>query len=372
MTAPQQPQDVERYGALQAAVAAAAAAYATQFATLFAPAPLSTVEWVKMLALMYPKIAEFRFRSADLAREFYDVERAAFFPELPPVEQWIEPFEFEWFVKDMEPVRKAMVVEKATPSARGQFVFQAVREVQNGGRRQTINAVSTDVEVADFLSGEQPAPEPVVLERTDLPEKPKPVPREVSWMEPRKSKLAYNFRLSNPQPVQAEPEIEYTGPKLVRSSGETRPIQGWARVATGRETCAWCLMLVSRGAVYGSATSAGLRLDDESAKDAILGGTDVSDLMNEWHIGCDCLVVPVFDLNNWSGKAAKDRALELWVEADEEAERFVEENPGRVHKTGKKRGSPYTKNEEIQLALRRRIDRGEISSQEWAVLSEAA
>ncbi len=360
----------EEYAALQKRIEAAVVAYTNEFGRLLAKAKLSQVEWVQLLQLMYPQVKAFRDQSAEISRLFYDSERRKQFPQLPRYERDLEPFEFEWFVEDMEPVRKAFSAADATQSAVAQFTLQTLREVQNGGRRQVINAVGTDVAVAESISGEEP--EPAVEDSPDLPEKSKPVPREVSWMKPRNSKLAYNFRLSNPQPVLVEPEIEYTGPKLVSSSGETRPIQGWARIATGRETCAWCLMLVSRGAVYGSATSAGLRLDDESAKDAILGGTDVSEFMNEWHIGCDCLVVPVFDLSDWSGKGAKDRALELWVEADEEAERFVEENPGRVHKTGKKRGSPYTKNEEIQLALRRRIDRGEISSQEWAVLSEAA
>lgn len=32
---------------------------------------------------------------------------------------------------------------------------------------------------------------------------------------------------------------------------------GWARVPTGSDTCAWCLMLASRGAVYSTAQAAG-------------------------------------------------------------------------------------------------------------------
>lgn len=49
----------------------------------------------------------------------------------------------------------------------------------------------------------------------------------------------------------------------------------FARVSTGFETCAFCLMLASRGAVYHSRKTAG-----------------------EWrhfHRGCDCKVVPSFE-----------------------------------------------------------------------------
>lgn len=47
---------------------------------------------------------------------------------------------------------------------------------------------------------------------------------------------------------------------------------GWARVPSGAETCAFCLMLASRGFVYGSKASAG-------------GG-------DQFHGDCDCMTVP--------------------------------------------------------------------------------
>jgi hypothetical protein len=93
--------------------------------------------------------------------------------------------------------------------------------------------------------------------------------------------------------------------------------------------------------------------------------------MKKWHIGCDCMVVPVYDLENWVGKEAQERALELWNDATDDADEFIEANPGRVHKTGKKKGQPYTYNEEVMLALRRKLDSGAISSQEWAALQAA-
>jgi hypothetical protein len=49
----------------------------------------------------------------------------------------------------------------------------------------------------------------------------------------------------------------------------------WARVPTGTKTCAFCLMLASRGAVYATARSAGQ--------------------MNRYHGDCDCVPTPMWD-----------------------------------------------------------------------------
>lgn len=92
---------------------------------------------------------------------------------------------------------------------------------------------------------------------------------------------------------------------------------GWARVATGRETCGFCMMMVSRGPVYFSAEDAGLDLDDTSALELIEEGDEdaVKEAMKRWHPGCDCKAVPVFDRNNWDGRDAYLRAEKLWIEA---------------------------------------------------------
>ena len=68
----------------------------------------------------------------------------------------------------------------------------------------------------------------------------------------------------------------------------------WARAPQGAETCAWCRMLASRGAVY---------LSRESA-----GGDD-----NNWHNDCDCQPVPV-----WRGQDLPydaDGFLQQYVDA---------------------------------------------------------
>jgi hypothetical protein len=55
----------------------------------------------------------------------------------------------------------------------------------------------------------------------------------------------------------------------------------WARVPSGADTCAFCLALASRGAVYGSAASAGHG--------------------HKWHAGCDCTPTPI-----WKGSPLPD------------------------------------------------------------------
>ena len=56
----------------------------------------------------------------------------------------------------------------------------------------------------------------------------------------------------------------------------------YARVPTGDTTCAFCLMLASRGFVYKSEETAG----------------DTGDLFNRYHDHCDCEVIASFDTGN--------------------------------------------------------------------------
>lgn len=212
----------------------------------------------------------------------------------------------------------------------------------------------------------------------DLPRNDRPLEgtefREfVSNMEPVRQRMSQSDRQGAlaALTLRAVREVENAGRQqiihAVYNDPETRIVQGWARVATGRETCAWCLMLISRGPVYMGADRAGLDLDDTSAAKMIAAGEDVSDYMEQWHSGCDCKVIPVYDRQNWFGKAAADRALELWNEATREA--ISLEDQGLVHPSGKKKGQPFTRNELAINALRRRLERGEISTSEFAALA---
>ncbi|ANA87149.1 hypothetical protein SEA_LOOPER_17 [Gordonia phage Looper] len=151
----------------------------------------------------------------------------------------------------------------------------------------------------------------------------------------------------------------------VKNDPDPSTVKGWARVATGRETCAWCLMLISRGPTYLGATNSGLDLDDYSAAEAFnnAGGDlvkfreDVGEYMEQWHAGCDCLVVPVFDKQNWPGRAAQKRAEQLWIEATREAQKLIDSGEARSQNL----------NKEAQNALRRRIYSGDLSMSNYAL-----
>lgn len=177
--------------------------------------------------------------------------------------------------------------------------------------------------------------------------------------------------------LRAVREVENAGRQqiihAVENDPEPRVLRGWARVATGRETCAWCLMLISRGPTYVRAETAGLDLDTEHAlelfenKDQETYFADIGGEIKQWHTGCDCKVIPVFRNEDWFGKEAADRALDLWGEATKEA--IALEDEGLVHKSGKNKGQPFTRNELAINALRRRLERGEISAQQYAALA---
>lgn len=147
-------------------------------------------------------------------------------------------------------------------------------------------------------------------------------------------------------------EVENGGRRMALNAvrGEKRRV-GFARVATGRETCAFCLMLVSRGPVYKSELKAGAK--HEGAAEIMETKNDISDeelddLMTRWHPGCDCKVVPVFDENNWVGRDDFLRMEEIWKK---ETKGFA--------------GARFTKNDKLN-AFRRAIERGEINPAEFA------
>lgn len=147
-------------------------------------------------------------------------------------------------------------------------------------------------------------------------------------------------------------EVENGGRRVMLNAvrGETRRV-GFARVATGRETCAFCLMLVSRGPVYKSELKAGAK--HEGAAEILETRNDFNDeeldeLMTRWHPGCDCKVVPVFDENNWQGREDFLRMEDIWKEY-----------------TKGFSGARFTKNDKLN-AFRRAIERGDINPAEFA------
>lgn len=295
----------EEYAAQQAAISAAIANYALQFGQLVTQTYLSVEEWLMVLRLMFPEVQRRREEAAALARLFYDSQRDQFYPELPRNDRFLEGYQFEWFVENMEPAREKMSQVDSPADALGTFALRAVREVENAGRKQIIHAVEND-----------------------------PAPSQV--------------------------------------------IRGWARVATGEETCAWCLMLISRGPTYLGNRNAGLDLTEAETLAAYRDAPDlqtffdaIEEHIDQWHDGCDCKVVPVFKREDWFGEDAAKRALELWNDASKVADqlRLIDPSPPRVHKAGQSKGDPFTRNEDVINVLRSMLENGEIDTSEFAALA---
>lgn len=197
---------------------------------------IPTSLWLTLLNLLFGIVQPAAAAVSSLARTFYDEERERHFPDLPRHDFYLSLPSFEMFVEDMEAVRVSLSKELTTDGEIAIAAQRVARTIENSARRTTKHAVLTDSLGEDFTS--------------------------------------------------------------TSVDNSTQKKVGWARVATGLETCGWCLMLVSRGPVYGSAESAG---DGDG-----------------WHNGCDCKVVPVFSPDDWTGKNRYLAALEMWKRASAE------------------------------------------------------
>lgn len=316
----------EQYAVSQAAITSALASYVQRMASLFTGPALSLAQWRDFLRLLFPEVQKRYSMSASLGRQFYDSQRKKYHPDLVRNDRPLSELRWDWFVQDMEPARKALSLADAPQTAVNRVTLAAVREVEMAGRRQVIGAVNNDPDLESKLD-----------------------------------------------------EVEVRG--------EERPVIGWARVATGRETCAWCLMLISRGAelnhkgnfAYAEAATAGLRLDDETAIDIFNeeGGDpakflarlreESDDNVDEWHAGCDCVAVPVFDLNDWPGREQATSALQLWVDASLIARGTLKADPDKMYYSQKEsRWKKTTLNRETLNELRRRLSSGETSMSNYA------
>lgn len=376
----------EQYAASQAVITAGLAGYVQRFASLFTAPLLTPKGWLDLLSLLFPEVERRYMESASLGRVFYDSQRALHHPTLERNERLLSETKFEWFVKNMEPAKKEMLQANSPKSAVSKVVLTAVREVEMAARRQVIAAVKEDAALERKLDELQKEPEVV---RQDTAEFVKPS-KAVSEARAKAAKA------SDPNSdllAQVESLLEKRASKQIFGQdpdaaaavdGESFPtsgtVIGWARVATGRETCAWCLMLISRGAElnhkgnfgYREAATAGISLDDgtvlslyeEAGGDLkkfreMLVNSEAEDesFMEQWHVGCDCLAVPVFDIDNWPGKDQSRDALQLWIDASKEASDLIDSGKSRT--TNK-----YT---ETLNALRRRLERGEISMTNYAL-----
>lgn len=375
----------EQYAASQAAITAGLASYIQRFTNLFTTPLLTPKGWLDLLSLLFPEV-ERRYReSAVLGRDFYDAQRKIHHPTLERNERLLTETKFEWFVKNMEPAKKEMLQANSPKSAVSKVVLTAVREVEMAARRQVIGAVKNDTaleeKVAEIIEAETQAKSPEV----SVSEYKKPS----EAVSAARAKAAKATEPGSDLLAQVESLLEKRASRQVFGQSEADEAEqsyptsgtviGWARVATGRETCAWCLMLISRGAelnrkgnfAYREAATAGISLDDGTVlslyeeaggdlkkfRELLVDEDEDESFMEQWHVGCDCLVVPVFDINNWPGKDQAKDALQLWIDASLEASDLIESGKARTN-------NKYT---ETLNALRRRLERGEIRMTNYAL-----
>lgn len=117
--------------------------------------------------------------------------------------------------------------------------------------------------------------------------------------------------------------------------GKVRPV-GWARVLQGKYSCGFCIMLASRGPVYSSADAAQLvaaEAGKKSREGGFLSRRARTELRKKnpraFHEHCDCIVVPVFDPDNWPGRAEQQRLAKFYRETVEKEDRKYEADPER-------------------------------------------
>ena len=319
----------EEYDLEQKAIAAAALLYVLRRSSMFRRKKLTPEEWVQFLGDVWPAVRAARSDAAFSARRFYDAERLRVLG-LDKFPLDLQPTNFQTFVQNMEPVRVRFSQKDAPEASATQLGGLVVREVRNAGRGQIIRSVKEDEPLDNLVS----------LQERDHPEK----------HEFDQAKFLEEAGREDLKPS----EIDSIDPA-------DRIVRGWARVATGLETCEWCLMLVSRGPVYLTAKLAGSRLTDDTALRMDAAGTDTTAAIKQWHPNCDCKVVPVFKISKWKDRHAWKNAEDAWISAQLEAIDLQEKEPDRVHKRGKNKGKPFTLAEDTLNILRDRLKRGEVS-----------
>ena len=313
-----------QYSAEQKAAVAAVVSTAAALAAMYGVQLLTLAGWRKLLEALFPLVAQQRTASAMSARRFYDAQRRINFPTVLQHDIELPATTWDGFVQAMEPARREVVKQVRMSAAKGDpvvpdkiarpVVLQTAKVVQDAGRDTIVKAAETD-QIPDVVDN---------LER-ELKDAVR-IEKRAAW-----GGNTYDVEVPD-KPTRKDLDTDY-------AKAATK-IVGWARVATGDETCGWCWMLVSRGPVYTDAASAGLDnpVDDIDALEELgttNGSQDLKTLqvaarghMTEWHPGCDCIAVPVFDRNNWAGRDTRLRALEDWKAASSAATKVIDNKAG--------------------------------------------
>lgn len=237
----------------------------------YSATPVNVPLWHRILEMLFPLIEAASRRASEIAREFYDAERAR--QGLPPHAIPLKVVTYDQLHRDLYNIRRLIHKPVTTEEELTKIALRVARTIENSGRWTLMTAH----EYAD----------PGLELQFEIEE-----------------------HYAEEETTGADPLDK---PRRKRYSKGSDLVRGWARVATGRETCGWCLMLVSRGPVYRSAKSAGSSLDENDALQLSGAGEfDVAEHMTQWHTGCDCKVVPVFRLDNWEGRDRYLAAEKLW------------------------------------------------------------
>lgn len=104
---------------------------------------------------------------------------------------------------------------------------------------------------------------------------------------------------------------------LLRGVEADEDCLGWARFDPRPPTCAFCTLLISRGPDYKTAQTAGFRGTNEQAEDLIARGDfdSMNALMNRWHPGCTCAVVPVYKYSGYQTERQEEEAFQIYKRA---------------------------------------------------------
>ena len=127
--------------------------------------------------------------------------------------------------------------------------------------------------------------------------------------------------------AEAEDDVE------AQATPRLRPV-GWARVLQGKYSCGFCIMLAARGAVYSTADAAkyvAAPVGEKAREGGFLSRRARTELRKNnpraFHEHCDCIVVPVFDPENWPGRAEQQRLAKFYRETVEKEDRKYEADP---------------------------------------------
>ena len=237
----------EEYNQAEQANAAAIAALIYLYLSPYVGVPLTNIQWVELLKFLYPQIEYYRSQSAALARRFYDSERAKFLTDAGVVN--LDTF-------------RPSVLQARHPVFLANYRLEFFVEDMEPVRLKFITRTTGNAGLAETIAV-------------------------------------------------AVKQVQNGGRRTQIDAVRTDPLRPrFARVEGGGSSCAFCLMLISRGPVYHSADSAGAAeiIDDFTGDETVLNG-----LMNRWHPNCDCRVVPVFDEKSWPGRAKFKEAERLWI-----------------------------------------------------------